>query len=153
MKVRHQARVAVVQAMYEVDFTNHDMETAIDARLKDSPLPETASRFAWTLALGTNARRNYLDSVVEELAPEWPIAQISPVDRNVLRVAIYELLFEPAIPPKVAINEAVELAKQLGSESSPRFINGVLGSLVSRDLVMFQKSIPQRISDSLKIAA
>jgi N utilization substance protein B len=83
--------------------------------------------------MGVQTYRTYIDSVVGELAPEWPIDQIAAVDRNVLRIAIYELLFEPEIPPKVAINEAVELAKLFGSESSPRFVNGVLGSLVARD--------------------
>ncbi len=144
MKARHCARVAVVQVLYELDFINHDIETALENRLEESPLPETAKRFAWVLALGTHARRDYLDSVVEKLAPEWPIAQIATVDRNVLRVAVYELLFQPDIPPKVAINEAVELAKLFGSESSPRFVNGVLGSLVSRDPINMQELIEKR---------
>jgi N utilization substance protein B len=79
--------------------------------------------------------------VVGDLAPEWPIDQIAAVDRNVLRIAVYELLFEAEIPPKVAINEAVELAKMFGSESSPRFVNGVLGSLVSRDRVKLRQML------------
>jgi N utilization substance protein B len=74
-----------------------------------------------------------LDRVVAELAPEWPVDQIAVIDRNVLRIAIYELLFDSDTPPKVAINEAVELAKMFGSDSSPRFVNGVLGSLATRE--------------------
>ena len=100
---------------------------------RPGPLPDAAETFAHSLVMGVQTYRTYLDSIVGELAPEWPIEQIAAADRNVLRIAIYELLFDPDIPPKVAINEAVELAKMFGSESSPRFVNGVLGSLVSRD--------------------
>ncbi|MCB0163423.1 MAG: transcription antitermination factor NusB [Anaerolineae bacterium] len=141
MKVRRRARAAVLQALYELDFTTHDPQTAIEARFEDRPLPDAAQKFAQSLVTGVQTYRAYLDSVVGELAPEWPISQIAAVDRNVLRIAIYELLFEPDIPPKVAINEAVELAKMFGGESSPRFVNGVLGSLVSKDRVKIRQSL------------
>jgi N utilization substance protein B len=133
MKVRRRARSIVLQTLYELDFTDHDLNAAFEARLAENSLPESAGKFAQSLAKGVQTYRTYVDSVVGELAPEWPIDQIAAVDRNVLRIAIYELLFLPEIPPKVAINEAVELAKMFGSESSPRFVNGVLGSLVSKD--------------------
>lgn len=133
MKLRRRARTLVLQALYELDFIDHELNTALEARLQDRPLPEAAQEFAAKLAKGVQTYRTYLDSIVGDLAPEWPIEQIAAVDRNVLRIAIYELLFEPDIPPKVAINEAVELAKMFGGESSPRFVNGVLGSLVARD--------------------
>lgn len=133
MKLRRRARAAVLQALYELDFVDHEIKPALEARFQERPLPEAAQTFARQLATGVHTYRTYLDSIVGELAPEWPIEQIAAVDRNVLRIAIYELLFEPDIPPKVAINEAVELAKMFGGESSPRFVNGVLGSLVSRD--------------------
>jgi len=133
MKVRRRARAVVLQTLYELDFTDHNPKTALETRLTEHSLPETAGVFARSLTMGVQTYKTYLDSVVGELAPEWPIEQIAAVDRNVLRIAIYELLFDPDIPPKVAINEAVELAKMFGSESSPRFVNGVLGSLVSRD--------------------
>ncbi len=145
MKLRRRARAAVLQVLYELDFTDHEIRPALEARFGDRPLPEVAETFARSLALGVNNYRTYLDSIVGELAPEWPIEQIAAVDRNVLRVAIYELLFEPDIPPKVAINEAVELAKMFGGESSPRFVNGVLGSLVS--------SGQAEIREKLKVAA
>ena len=133
MKVRRRARAVVLQTLYELDFTDHQAKGALEDRLIERPLPEAAVVFARSLLMGVQTYRTYLDSVVTELAPEWPIEQIAAVDRNVLRIAIYELLFELEIPPKVAINEAVELAKMFGSDSSPRFVNGVLGSLVSRD--------------------
>lgn len=141
MKARRRARAAVLQSLYELDFTDHDPKIAIEARFEERTLPETAKDFARSLVAGVQTYRVYLDSVVGELAPEWPIEQIAAVDRNVLRIAIYELLFEPDIPPKVAINEAVELAKMFGGESSPRFVNGVLGSLVARDRVKIRESL------------
>lgn len=141
MKLRRHARTLVLQALYELDFIDHDINTALEARVQDRPLPETAEEFARKLAQGVQTYRTYLDSIVGELAPEWPIEQIAAVDRNVLRIAIYELLFEPDIPPKVAINEAVELAKLFGGESSPRFVNGVLGSLVARDRVKIRERL------------
>lgn len=141
MKVRRRARAVVLQVLYELDFTDHEAKTALEARFEDRPLPEAAEKFARSLATGVQTYRTYLDSVVGDLAPEWPIDQIAAVDRNVLRIAIYELLFEVDIPPKVAINEAVELAKMFGSESSPRFVNGVLGSLVSRDRVKLREML------------
>jgi len=141
MKIRRRARAAVLQTLYELDFTDHDAKSALNARFEDNSLPEVAQSFARTLTIGVQAYRVYLDSVVGELAPEWPIEQIAAVDRNVLRIAIYELLFEPDIPPKVAINEAVELAKMFGGESSPRFVNGVLGSLVSKDRAKIRESL------------
>ncbi len=133
MKVRRRARSVVLQTLYELDFTDHKLDAAFEARLAENSLPDSAKKFAQSLVRGVQTYRTYIDSVVGELAPEWPIHQIAAVDRNVLRIAIYELLFLPEIPPKVAINEAVELAKMFGSDSSPRFVNGVLGSLVSRD--------------------
>ncbi len=141
MKVRRRARSVVLQTLYELDFTDHDLQRAFEARLEDRPLPDSAENFAWSLAKGVCAYRTYIDNVVGELAPEWPIQQIAAVDRNVLRIAIYELLFSPEIPPKVAINEAVELAKMFGAESSPRFVNGVLGSLVARDRAKIREMV------------
>ena len=141
MKVRRRARAMVLQTLYELDFTDHDAKTALNSRFDERVLPDTAQAFALALVLGVQTYRTYLDSVVGELAPEWPIEQIAAVDRNVLRIAIYELLFEPDIPPKVAINEAVELAKMFGGESSPRFVNGVLGSLVSRDRAKIREAL------------
>ncbi len=141
MKVRRRARAIVLQTLYELDFTDHQPKAALDARLEEFPLPEAAEVFGRNLTVGVYAYRTYLDSVVSDLAPEWPIDQIAAVDRNILRIAVYELLFEPDIPPKVAINEAVELAKMFGSESAPRFVNGVLGSLVSRDRVKIRETL------------
>jgi N utilization substance protein B len=132
MKARRRARSIALQGLYELDFTQHSPEYALGCRLRNSPLPEAATTFAFHLVEGVLDHIPELDQVMAELAPEWPVDQIAVVDRNILRIAIFELLFDTDIPPKVAINEAVELAKMFGSDSSPRFVNGVLGSLANR---------------------
>jgi N utilization substance protein B len=132
MKARRRARAIALQALYELDFTQHNIEYALGCRLKEHPLPEAATSFAFHLVEGVGDHKSPLDRVMGELAPEWPVDQIAVIDRNILRIAIYELLFDSDTPPKVAINEAVELAKLFGSDSSPRFVNGVLGSLANR---------------------
>ena len=132
MKTRRRARAIALQGLYEIDFTQHSPEYALGCRLKERALPESATAFAFHLVEGVVDRKAELDQVMAQLAPEWPVQQIAVVDRNVLRIAIFELLFDSDTPPKVAINEAVELAKTFGSDSSPRFVNGVLGSLASQ---------------------
>jgi N utilization substance protein B len=132
MKARRRARALALQGLYELDYTQHSVEYALGCRLREHPLPETATTFAFHLVEGVRYHLSELDRVLAELAPEWPVDQIAVIDRNILRIAIYELLFDSDTPPKVAINEAVELAKTFGSDSSPRFVNGVLGSLANR---------------------
>ena len=101
-----------------------------EARQREGPLPPAAQAFARTLIEGVLANRQEIDKKIATYAPSWPISQIAIVDRNILRVAIYEIVMGGETPPKAAINEAVELGKIFGSDSSPRFINGVLGSLM-----------------------
>ena len=132
MKLRRKARMAVLQALYEVDVANHPAGEALDRRLQEQPLPAPAEDFARHLMAGVLAHRQQLNVLIEEHAPEWPLDQMAVVDRNILRIAIYELGDASLdTPAKVAINEAVEMAKSFGSDSSPRFINGVLGALIA----------------------
>jgi N utilization substance protein B len=133
MRVRHQARVAALQALFEVDCTGHHPAEVIERRLLELELPETGMAFARQLVLGIDGHLSELDDMIATYAPEWPVDQIAIIDRNVLRIAVYELLMHPDTPTKVAINEAVELAKEFGSESAGRFVNGVLGSLVAKE--------------------
>jgi transcription antitermination protein NusB len=133
MKVRHRARVAVLQALYEADCAGHEPGPALEARLEEAQLPDAGSQFARELAHGVSARREQLDALIGRYAPEWPVEQIAIIDRNILRMAIYEIAAVPDTPIKVAINEAVELAKAFGSDSSSRFVNGVLGTLVAKE--------------------
>jgi len=133
MKARRRARAMVLQCLYELDFTSHSFDEAFQHRLEAQPLSNHNQLFARALGKGVTTHRDELDEIIADLAPEWPIDQIAAIDRNILRLAVYEMLFESDTPQKVAINEAVELAKQFGSESSPRFINGVLGNLASKN--------------------
>ena len=133
MKVRHQARVIALQTLYEIDCTEHPAAVVIEQRLLEAGLPESGETFARDLAMGVNENQEWLDSVIARYAPEWPVDQIAIIDRNVLRLAVFEILIGQDTPVKVAINEAVELAKQFGSDSSGRFVNGVLGTLVAKE--------------------
>lgn len=134
MKVRHRARIAALQALFEIDCAGHNLATVLERRLDDVGLPEPGIDFARELVLGVDAHQERLDILIGRYAPEWPVDQIAIIDRNILRIAIYEILLREDTPVKVAINEAVELAKEFGSDSSGRFVNGVLGSLVGREL-------------------
>lgn len=133
MKVRHRARIAALQALFEIDCTRHNPTVVVERRLEDSTLPEAGERFARDLVQGVTDHQERLDALIGRYAPEWPVDQVAIIDRNILRMAIYEILMRDDTPVKVAINEAVELAKEFGSDSSGRFVNGVLGSLVARE--------------------
>jgi len=124
----HQARALALQVLYEVDVTGHDWRTSLKAHATDSDVSDRVARFAETLVDGVMGSRGQVDDLVRRHAPMWPLDQLSAVDRNVLRLAIYELLPDSSVPPRVVINEAVELAKEFGGEASGRFVNGVLGT-------------------------
>lgn len=128
MQARRQARVSALQALYELDTTNHSIGDIITYRLEEAPLSPEGEALLRTLVLGVLKHRDELDSLIHQHAPAWPVTQIAVVDRNLLRLALFELTGETGTPAKVAINEAVDLAKIFGSDSSSRFVNGVLGS-------------------------
>ena len=132
MKVRRRARSAALQALFEVDCVGHDPEGVLKHRLEETLLPANAQEFSWSLFQGVLGNLESLDSEIGRYATERPVEQIAIVDRNILRMACYEILIAHDTPIKVAINEAVELAKLYGSDSSSRFVNGVLGSLAAR---------------------
>jgi N utilization substance protein B len=126
---RRKARKLAFQALYEADLAGHEAEPAISRLLAKEGLTEENSDFARQLVSGVIHHKEEIDRNIGRFAPAWPIEQIAMVDRNILRLAIFEILFGKKVPIKVAINEAVELAKRFGSGSSPRFVNGVLGSV------------------------
>ena len=133
MSSRHLSRSIAMQSLYEWDFSGKkvDLEKTTEKNLKEfGPGLEDPS-FVWQLVTGTVEHLMSIDKIIETSAPEWPLDQISIVDRNVLRIGLYELIYgdKEAVPPKVAINEAIELAKSFGGESSGKFINGVLGTV------------------------
>ncbi|HEY7974901.1 MAG TPA: transcription antitermination factor NusB [Ktedonobacterales bacterium] len=126
---RRQARVAALQTLYEVDIARHDADEALERNAVSLRLSPEAREFAEELLRGTLARLAEIDAEIQRAAPEWPLAQMARIDKNTLRLAIYEILYNTAVPAKAAINEAVELAKQFGGDASSRFVNGVLGSV------------------------
>ena len=130
-KARHSGRSAALKALYELDSTQHPIGMVLAQRLADEPLSAEGEMFARQLVSGVWEHREKLDQLIQRHAPEWPIDQMAVVDRNVLRIAIYEFHLAHLTPLKVAINEAIELAKAYGSDSAPRFVNGVLGALTS----------------------
>jgi N utilization substance protein B len=130
---RRRARSLALQALYEVDTVGH-AHTEVIARHIDGnqSLSENNVAFMRELVEGVLKLSSQLDEHIANSAPEWPVDQIAVLDRNILRMAIWEIAVYEGTPLKVAINEAVELAKRFGSDSSPRFINGVLGTLAKR---------------------
>ena len=126
---RRRARMLAFQALYEIDSTGHEVEQALDNLLADGGLSEENASFARELAYGVVRNREEIDEHIKRFAPAWPIEQIAAVDKNILRLAIFEILLDNKVPTKVAINEAVELAKTFGSDNSSRFVNGVLGAV------------------------
>ena len=126
---RRKARALILQALYEIDTTGHEMEGVVTHLLTDSGLPEEGAAFVCELVSGVIQNREGIDHNIENFAPTWPIKQIPVVDRNISRLAIFEILLNNKSPVKVAINEAVELAKKFGSDNSSKFVNGVLGSV------------------------
>ena len=124
------SRMAALQALYQLDLADHPLGTALEARAEDLELDEAQYDFALKLAQGVHKTTVQLDELISRHAPEWPLDQVAVIDRNILRLALWEIAFYRETPLRVVINEAVELAKVYGTDSSPRFVNGVLGSLV-----------------------
>lgn len=133
MKPRTKARSVALQALYEIDLTEHSIGTVLDNRFGDIELTPSLQDFVTEIVGGIAPIRTVLDEQIAEHAPEWPIEQISIIDRNLLRIALWEFAVKGETPLKVAINEAIELAKRFGSDSTPRFVNGVLGSLAENE--------------------
>jgi len=128
---RRKARTLALQALYEVDCVGHELEATLAHLLASERLSEGNTAFVRQLVTGVIQNREQIDRNIRNFAPAWPVEQIPVVDRNILRLAIFEILLDNKVPVKVAINEAVELAKTYGSDNSPKFVNGVLGSVSS----------------------
>lgn len=130
MKSRTKARGIALQVLYEYDLTAHPLGVSLEARFVDETLDEQILDFSRQIVNGVVPIIATLDDVIAAHAPEWPLDQVAIIDRNILRIALWEFAVSKITPVKVAINEAIELAKTYGSDSSSRFVNGVLGSLV-----------------------
>ncbi|MCA9333064.1 transcription antitermination factor NusB [Candidatus Saccharibacteria bacterium] len=133
---RHLGRIIALQSLYEQDFRHEcddkkfKMDEVLERNIKRYQDMVDDREFIVELVKGVEARQQELDDVLQPIAPEWPIAHIARMDRIVLRMGAYELIYNADIPPKVVINEAVELAKSFGGENSSKFINGVLGTVL-----------------------
>lgn len=130
---RRQARILAFQTLFELDTTGHAAGEVLARLLEETPLPSAAAEFSRRLVSGVLQQRSEIDRIISQAAPAWPLDQMARVDKSILRLAIFEILFNnDTVPAKAAINEAVELAKLFGSESSSKFVNGVLGTVLSR---------------------
>jgi transcription antitermination protein NusB len=127
---RHPARRVALQTLFEIDFNRADPKETWERGSFRAGLAENAAAFAWQLIDGVLGHKAVLDEEIQQLAPEFPISQMAPVDRNILRIALYELRVMGDAPAAAIIDEAVELAKLFGSEASPKFVNGVLATAV-----------------------
>ncbi len=154
MANRHLLRSIAMQTLFEWDFnskSDFDMEEILERNVKEFAPGIEDKEFAQKLITGVLEQRKKIDAIIEKTAPEWPIKQIAVVDRNVLRIGLYELLFgtRKEVPPRVAINEAIELAKTFGGEASGKFVNGVLGT-VYREMGEPDKDIVPKEKKDLK---
>lgn len=131
MANRHLSRTVAMQTLYEWDFNekSQPLFEIVKLNIKQFAPGLEDTQFIYDLVKGVESRLSEIDGIIVKTAPEWPLEQITVIDRNILRLGIFELIFAKEVPPKVAINEAVELAKTFGGESSGKFINGVLGTL------------------------
>lgn len=148
MANRHLARTIAMQTLYEWDFRHLSLpqiDELIEKNLKEFAPEFSDNGFTRKLVLGVAENQKKIDEFIKIYAPEWPLDQITTVDRNILRLGIYELKIAPDIPPKVAINEAIELAKTFGGESSGKFVNGVLGSIFKKMEESGEQKIPTEI--------
>lgn len=148
MKPRTRARSLALQVLYETDLSAHLPGEVLQTRLEETTLPPDLAEFARGIIFGVMPLRETLDKAIARYAPEWPMDQVAAIDRNILRIACWEFAVSGETPVKVAINEAVELAKIYGSDSTARFVNGVLGALVDHAHELQQILTPEKKLDS-----
>ncbi len=129
LKERTYQRGIALQALYEHDLSGHDISSILENRFEAVEITDESKAFITELALGVLEHKDELDRMIEKYAVDWPIDQIAAIDRNIIRIAAYEFAISKKTPDKVAINESIELAKTFGSETAPKFVNGVLGSI------------------------
>jgi N utilization substance protein B len=142
---RRRAREAAMRALYQVDLSGCAAEWAVQCALdqsQDLELTEQGKSFAAQLVRGSSEHKREIDSIMADVAHDWSVGRMSPTDRNIMRIAVYEMLHLEDVPIATSIDEAVEIAKIYGSADSPRFVNGILGSLAER--------LKRQAADSLK---
>ena len=129
VSMRLKARGLALQALYEIDTTKHNVEVTLKSLLAGEKITDANAELVRRLVNGVLQNKEKIDGKIREFAQAWPLEQMPAIDRNILRLAIFEILIDNKVPIKVAINEAIELAKTFGAESSSKFVNGVLGSV------------------------
>lgn len=139
MKSRTKARSLALQVLYEYDISGHAPGSILEYRLSEMELDEKLAEFSRSIIFGVIPLIDRLDTIISEHASEWPLDQVAIIDRNILRIALWEFAVSKSTPLKVVINEAIELSKVYGSDSTPRFVNGVLGSLAAHENEIIQK--------------
>ena len=139
---QHTARVLALQVLYEVDMTSHTWQSSLRAHAAATDASKRVMDFAARIIVGVLGSLDKLDRLIKAHAPAYPVNQLAPIDRTVLRLGLFELLPGTTVPPKVAINEAIELAKGFGGEGSPRFVNGVLGGALKDLASMIKTTTP-----------
>ncbi len=142
--IRRQARIVALQTLYEYDIAHHPPLEVLQRHAEERHLQPKVVEYASELVIGVYDHLTEIDAHIQSAAREWPLHQMARIDKNILRLAIYEILFNNTVPAKAAINEAVELAKQYGSDTSSRFVNGVLGTIFNR---VQQQPIPKAESE------
>lgn len=143
---RRQAREAAMQALYSVDMSLLDPEEALQRHCHNFPPPRATRKFFYLIVRGVLDRQEEIDRVIEAYSSNWKVRRMACVDRNVLRMAVYEMLYCPDIPLKVSINEAVDIGKKFGTEESGAFINGILDA-ISKALKQKQLAPESELTD------
>jgi N utilization substance protein B len=129
---RHQARILAMQMMYEAGMTGHSTSEILIRTRTQGGTPDETLEYTSDLLTGVRARLDAIDAEIEVVAPQYPVDELSPIDRAILEIAMFEILFGEDVPPRAAVNEAVGIAQEYGGEASARFVNGVLGSVIDR---------------------
>jgi N utilization substance protein B len=129
---RHQARILAMQIMYEADMTGHSTSEILIRTRTQGGTPDETLEYTSALLIGVRARVDAIDAEIEAVAPQYPVNDLSPIDRAILEIALFEILFGEDVPPRAAVTEAVGIAQEYGGEASARFVNGVLGSVIDR---------------------
>jgi N utilization substance protein B len=150
---RHLGRIVAMQTLYEYDFRGGegeqvDLDEILDRNLGEYDQNIDDKEFVKKLVSQVSSRQDEIDGIISPAAPEWPIEQIAKIDKAILRIGVYELSVERSVPPKVAINEAVELAKAFGGENASKFVNGVLGTIYRKSDFYEPESEPKSQSKS-----
>jgi N utilization substance protein B len=129
---RHQARILAMQMMYEAGMTGHSTSEILIRTRTQGGTPDETLEYTSALLTGVRARLDAIDAEIEAVAPQYPVNELSPIDRSILEIALFEILFGEDVPPRAAVNEAVGIAQEYGGEASARFVNGVLGGIIDR---------------------